>query len=375
MLGRSSGRESLATGSRTPSASSQQAPARDQRLRPRTSCVCIVECHCGRTLSLTRQDRQNHRPTDPADPGRPLAASRGLCPIDGRLRPSRQRRGDYGQGQVYYPGLTRYPFDDPAIGRLDLNGQGRGCPAIRRHDGYGPVLPVRRMENVRLHHDGRRRRICLRRRADHRHNVQVVFAGDSNYAGAASATAPVIPKVLLSKPAAPRSTRTTTSFTCSCYLMPKHPAGSPAVSFERQRYASGHWIPNKMVPAFATDSSDYTACFARIGLNAKGSLRIRSVTRRGCAQRRHHERLAIGEGELGASGRWRSWPVAPSRSGGSRTHSGPGRQLPLRRRQHLRQLLCNTVIQRWRHMLRDYPQHRLAGTLQLTRVAAMHLRV
>jgi hypothetical protein len=106
---------------------------------------------------------------------------------------------------------------------------------------------------------------------------QAVFAGNSTYAGSASASAPVIPRVLLSKPAAPRSTRTTTSFACSCYLMPQHPAGSPAVSFECQRCASGHWITKKMVPAVATDSSDYTACFARIRLNAKGSWRIRSV--------------------------------------------------------------------------------------------------
>ena len=107
-------------------------------------------------------------------------------------------------------------------------------------------------------------------------SYRAVFAEDATYAGATSGVASVLPKVSLSKPTGPTTTRTTTTFTCTTLLKPRHTAGTYPVTFQCQRLVSGHWLTKKTVKAKASNSSSYTKCTARIRLGTKGSWRIRA---------------------------------------------------------------------------------------------------
>jgi hypothetical protein len=106
---------------------------------------------------------------------------------------------------------------------------------------------------------------------------QAAYAGGGTYTGSTSPTATLLPMVSLSTPAGPKWTRTTTTFTCSCTLKPRHIAGTFPVFFECQRLVSGRWLTKKTVQAGASDYSDCTSCSARIRLSTKGSWRIRAV--------------------------------------------------------------------------------------------------
>jgi hypothetical protein len=106
---------------------------------------------------------------------------------------------------------------------------------------------------------------------------QAIFAGDSTNAGSTTTTATTLPMVYLSKPTAPKATRTTTTFTCSCLLKPRHAAGKYPVIFLCQHYVSGHWVNKLAFKARAANYSSYTKCSARMRLSAKGSWRICAV--------------------------------------------------------------------------------------------------
>jgi hypothetical protein len=106
---------------------------------------------------------------------------------------------------------------------------------------------------------------------------EAVFAGDAANAGSTSATATVLPRVYLSRPAAPKATRTTTRFTCSCLLRPRHAAGKFPVVFVCQRHTSGQWVNMLAFRARAANYSSYTRCTARMRLTMRGSWRICAV--------------------------------------------------------------------------------------------------
>lgn len=123
-----------------------------------------------------------------------------------------------------------------------------------------------------------------------------VFAEDATYAAAASASAMVLPRVYLTKTSGPTRARTTTIFTSSCFLKPRHAAGTYPVSIECQRYVSGKWVTKQTVKAKAANYSTYTKCSARAQLGTKGSWRIRAV----------HAQDSLSAKTLGA---WRSIKV------------------------------------------------------------------
>ena len=106
---------------------------------------------------------------------------------------------------------------------------------------------------------------------------QAVFGGNTKYARSTSATTTLLPRVLLSAPSAPRTARTTRTFTCSCVLQPLHAAGTSPVWLQCQRFAGGRWVTRKTAPATATDSGAGSTCAATLRLGAAGSWRIRAV--------------------------------------------------------------------------------------------------
>ena len=106
---------------------------------------------------------------------------------------------------------------------------------------------------------------------------QAVYAGDPTCSGSTSAAVKILPKVFLSKPAAPRSARTTTSFLCSSTLKPRHPKGSHPILFECQHRQAGRWLTFGTVWARAADSAAGSKCSAKIRLTVKGAWRIRAV--------------------------------------------------------------------------------------------------
>lgn len=106
---------------------------------------------------------------------------------------------------------------------------------------------------------------------------QAIYAGSATDSGSTSDAMKVLPGVFLSKPSAPRSTRTTASFLCSCTLKPRHPAGSHPVQFDCQHRQSGRWISLILVSARAADSAAGSKCSAKIRLTTRGAWRIRAV--------------------------------------------------------------------------------------------------
>jgi 5-hydroxyisourate hydrolase-like protein (transthyretin family) len=93
-------------------------------------------------------------------------------------------------------------------------------------------------------------------------DYQVVFDEEATYAGSSSGIVSVLPRVSLSKPSGPTTTRTTTTFTCDTFLKPRHTAGTSAVTFQCDRLVSGHWLTKKTVKAKAASYSSYTKCTA-----------------------------------------------------------------------------------------------------------------
>jgi hypothetical protein len=108
-------------------------------------------------------------------------------------------------------------------------------------------------------------------------SYRTVFAGDGSHPATTSATSVVLPRVYLSRPAAPQRVHPTTTFTCSTLLKPRHEKGGYPVSFQCQRYIAGKWVTKKTVKAKAADYQTFTKCSARLRLGTKGSWRIRAV--------------------------------------------------------------------------------------------------
>jgi hypothetical protein len=106
---------------------------------------------------------------------------------------------------------------------------------------------------------------------------QAIFAGDDTNAGTTSMPAATLPKVYLSTPRAPKSTHTTTTFTCSCYLKPHHPARKYAVIFQFQQHVSSHWVTEGAVKARAANYGGYSKCSVKIRLLLKGWWRVRAI--------------------------------------------------------------------------------------------------
>lgn len=106
---------------------------------------------------------------------------------------------------------------------------------------------------------------------------QAIFAGDDTNAATTSAPVATLPKVYLSKPTAPKSTHTTTTFTAACYLKPHHAAGKYAVIFEFQRRVSTHWVTKGALKARAANYRGYSKCSVKVRLLVKGWWRVRAI--------------------------------------------------------------------------------------------------
>jgi hypothetical protein len=106
---------------------------------------------------------------------------------------------------------------------------------------------------------------------------QAVCPGDVTYSGVTSTPRATLPKVYLTKPTAPKSTRTTTTFTTACYLKPHHAAGKYAVVFQFQRRVSAHWVTKAALKVRAANYRGYSKCSVKVRLLVKGSWRVRAV--------------------------------------------------------------------------------------------------
>lgn len=106
---------------------------------------------------------------------------------------------------------------------------------------------------------------------------RAVFDGDATYEQVTSTSAQVTPKVSLTKPSAPKTARTTTTFSVTCLLKPRHTAGTLALTFQCRHYEHGKWVTKKTVSARAADVTGASRCSARVRLTKKGAWRIVAV--------------------------------------------------------------------------------------------------
>ncbi len=106
---------------------------------------------------------------------------------------------------------------------------------------------------------------------------RAVFAGDATYEQATSSNAQVTPRVSVTKPSAPTTARTTTTFAVSCLLKPRHTAGTYPLSFQCRHFERGTWVLRKTIKAKAANVTGASRCSARIRLTLRGSWRIVAV--------------------------------------------------------------------------------------------------
>lgn len=109
-----------------------------------------------------------------------------------------------------------------------------------------------------------------------RRYYRLQFVGDSTWAGGASASVIVTPRVYLTRPAAPTSVKRAKAFSAYGYIKPRHTAGTYPVAIKAYRYQSGKWVLRKTVLAKASNYSTYTKYNKSLTLPYAGRWRIRA---------------------------------------------------------------------------------------------------